>query len=243
MADIPDYYATAIVRGLHESELITLAVDSAGRIIMLPYGTTTIAGTATVSQAEKDREIKGADGVTLRTIAVDAAGRIIMLAKAMHDATLTNVLCDAAGNLQANLKVQDLSEIINRPKYGGALLSQGYVDFDTIQVKTLATISGKGMTYGGRIWCRTANVTKLDDPWVLLDGTTIEYLPLEDMDAFAMNDPTTDIIRLKRYDPEAPAFVVGIVSGYTFETSLQFKWRHSTPDDVRVYYNIVYALV
>ena len=142
-----------------------------------------------------------------------------------------------------NILTQALAELIERPKYGGALLSQGYVDFDTIQVKTLTTISGKGMTYGGRIWSREANITKADDPWVLLDGTTLEYLSLENMTDFAMTDPHTDIIRIKRYDEAAPAFVVGLAYGYTFETSLQFKWRHSTPDAVRIYYNIVYALL
>jgi len=69
----------AVIKGTDGVELRVLKVDAEGRIIMVPYGVTTVQGTATVTQAAKDREMQGADGAVLRTIAVDAAGRIIMV--------------------------------------------------------------------------------------------------------------------------------------------------------------------
>jgi len=70
----------AIVKGLAPGDVLTaIAVDASGRIIMVPYGTTAVAGTATVTQVAKDREVQGADGATLRTLAVDASGQLVMV--------------------------------------------------------------------------------------------------------------------------------------------------------------------
>jgi len=70
----------AIVKGLAPGDVLTaVAVDADGRIVMVPYGTTTVEGTATVTQAAKDREIQGAEGETLHTIAVDASGQLLMV--------------------------------------------------------------------------------------------------------------------------------------------------------------------
>ena len=109
-----------------------VAVDSSGRIIMVPYGTTTIQGTATVTQAEKDREVQGSDGATLRTLAVDASGRLIMVPrgqsgnyldvdaagyltsvmKGLEGATLHTVGVDASGNLIAVAKGSDGANLV-----------------------------------------------------------------------------------------------------------------------------------
>ena len=93
---------SAILKGEKpDTSLGNVAVDASGRIIMVPYGTTTVAGTATVTQAEKDREIQGADGATLRTIAVDSSGQIIMVPRGQSGNYMS---VDASGYLSAILK-------------------------------------------------------------------------------------------------------------------------------------------
>jgi len=112
------------VQGIEGANLRTVAVDASGRLIMVPYGTTTVAGTATVTQADSIREIQGADGATLRTVVVDSAGRMIMvpmgqsgnyllvdadgflaaLMKGNDAGTLRSVAVDASGNIVAVMK-------------------------------------------------------------------------------------------------------------------------------------------
>jgi len=100
----------AIVKGLAPGDVLTaVAVDAAGRIVMVPYGTTTVAGTATVTQSEKDREIQGAEGETLHTIAVDASGQMIMVPRGQSGAYM---LVDGDGFLGARLLAHDPEDIV-----------------------------------------------------------------------------------------------------------------------------------
>jgi len=95
----------AIVKGLSPGDVLTaVAVDASGRIIMVPYGTTTVEGTATVTQAAKDREVQGADGATLRTLAVDASGQLIMVPRG---ASGVYMAVDDEGNLNCALVGRD----------------------------------------------------------------------------------------------------------------------------------------
>ena len=94
----------AVIKGTDGTTLRTIAVDASGRIIMVPYGVTAISGTATVTQAEKDREVQGKDGVTLRTLAVDASGQLIMVPRG---STGNYMSVDAAGFLTTVMKGVD----------------------------------------------------------------------------------------------------------------------------------------
>ena len=117
-------FLAAILKGQKpDATLATVALDASGRIIMVPNGTTEISGTATVTQAAKDREVQGADGATLRTLAVDASGQLIMVPrgqsgnymaidaagfmtavlKGAHDSVLTTIGVDANGRIDAFL--------------------------------------------------------------------------------------------------------------------------------------------
>jgi len=114
----------ALMKGeLAGGGLGVVALDASGRIIMVPYGTTTVAGTATVTQTDKDREVQGADGDTLRTLAVDGNGQLVMvprgqsgnymaidadgymtaILKGAHDSALTTIAVDANGRIDAFL--------------------------------------------------------------------------------------------------------------------------------------------
>lgn len=70
----PDYHHLRQIQGKDAAgNLVTVRVDSDGRIILLPYGTQTVA------QDDSTRTIQGIEGETLRTILVDSSGRIIMV--------------------------------------------------------------------------------------------------------------------------------------------------------------------
>jgi len=69
----------AVVKGQYGSTLLPIAVDSAGRIIMVPYGTTVVSGDVNATPTTTVRQVQGADGATYRTLAVDANGQLIMV--------------------------------------------------------------------------------------------------------------------------------------------------------------------
>ena len=83
---------------------LPLLVDASGRVIMVAYGTISVAGTATVTQVDKDREVQGADGATLRTLAVDANGQLIMVPRGQGGNYLT---IDSDGYMTTVIKGED----------------------------------------------------------------------------------------------------------------------------------------
>lgn len=111
----PDYtHLRQILARDADGNLVPVACDPSGRIILLPYGMQTVA------QDDPIRTIQGADGATLHTIAVDASGRMIMIPygttsvdgtvnvdqndldrtmQGLDGATLRTIMVDAAGRM------------------------------------------------------------------------------------------------------------------------------------------------
>lgn len=85
-------------------DALPLLVDASGRVIMVAYGTISVAGTATVTQVDKDREVQGADGEELRTLAVDANGQLIMVPRGQGGNYLT---IDSDGYMTTVIKGDD----------------------------------------------------------------------------------------------------------------------------------------
>ena len=107
-----------------------LATDNAGQLIMVPRGQNgnylavdangylgailkaaadvNVQGSVPVDQNEKDREVKGSDGATLRTVAVDSNGQLIMVPRGQNGVYLA---VDSNGYLSSLMK----------GNYGGSL--------------------------------------------------------------------------------------------------------------------------
>lgn len=97
----PDYtHLRQILARDADGNLVPVACDPSGRIILLPYGT------QTVEQDDPIRTIQGADGLTLHTIAVDAAGRLIMLPYGWDGATYRPLKVDDEGRMIGIMKGQ-----------------------------------------------------------------------------------------------------------------------------------------
>lgn len=80
--------------------LVPVACDPSGRIILLPYGTQTVA------QDDPTRTVQGADGLTLHTLAVDAQGRLVMLPYGWDGATYRPLKVDNEGRMIGVMKGQ-----------------------------------------------------------------------------------------------------------------------------------------
>jgi len=80
--------------------LVPVACDPSGRIILLPYGT------QTVEQDDPTRTIQGIDGITLHTLAVDAQGRLIMLPYGWDGTAYRKLKVDDEGRMIGVMKGQ-----------------------------------------------------------------------------------------------------------------------------------------
>lgn len=113
----PDYNLMTAIRGQYGTELKVVAVDSAGRIIMVPIGST---GNymAVDASGYLSTIMKGIDGVTLRTIAVDGSGNILGLLQGWYEGAVKTLAVDAQGRMLAVLT--DPEDVFGNPHYMGA---------------------------------------------------------------------------------------------------------------------------
>jgi len=130
------------MKGADGETLRTVAVDANGQLIMVPRGQNgnymdvdengylgvlikatpdvNVAGSVAVDQNEKDREMKGSDGATLRTVAVDANGQLIMVPRGQNgnymnvdpNGYLTTVIKGAYGGAFKTLATDDDGNMI-----------------------------------------------------------------------------------------------------------------------------------
>ena len=140
-------------------DALPLLVDASGRVIMVAYGTINVAGTSTVTQVDKDREVQGADGATLRTLAVDANGQLIMVPRGQGG---NYMAVDAAGNLAMVAKGMD-----------------GASDLQTLAVDTSGRIIM--VPYGTTTVAGTATVTQTDSSREVqgVEGETLRTLAVD----------------------------------------------------------------
>lgn len=104
--EVPDWTRpTQLFAKDPSGDLVPVVVDANGQLYIVIQGALeSITADVNVTQEEKDREIQGADGATLRTVAVDASGQIIMVPRGQSG---NYMLVDASGYLTAILKGLD----------------------------------------------------------------------------------------------------------------------------------------
>lgn len=187
--------------------------------------------------------LKGLYGTELKTIAVDVLGRLYAVLRALYGVTPKDVQCDTNGNLTLNLKAQDLSEIINRPKYGGALQSSATVNLTASGENVFVTVSGKGILYGGFIMSLDSNIQTLDEPRIYLDGQLLSRWSWDSLKTYGLIQPDASIISLLVYDTTSPVYTAVLRYGITFESSISLRYWCTTATSRYLTYSLLYALV
>lgn len=173
---------------------------------------------------------------TLSTLAVDIAAATV--AKMNVD-----IIAQTIANLDINVNAQSLSEIINRPKYGGAI--QGIINQLVVGVGTgtLIEIAGTGIIYGGFLRVYPLVSHKTDYPMITVDGNlfaagyTPEYLMKDYLCGY---DYVWKLINYNDVDFE---YVIGIIAGITFESSIKLQWYNSIADTILVGGRLIYATI
>lgn len=142
-----------------------------------------------------------------------------------------------------DIAYQALAQMIVRPKYGGAKISEGYLDVTVDKYNLLLSISGKGMTYAGTVWLDYTLTQANAQVRLEIDGVMVTSLRFVELKLYGINNPKTAIVTLNAFDGENFIYSAGISSGITFETSLKLYYREANLTTPRVWYRLIYALI
>lgn len=187
--------------------------------------------------------LTGWNGTQHRTLKVLETGELYAMLKCKYDALIKDVKGDIAGNLTLNVKAQDLAEIVNRPKYGGALQKEDTVELTTEEENTFVTVEGKGMIYGGFIMSLDSNIIDTDSPRIYVDDQPISKWSWDSLKRYGLTEPNASIISLSSYDIISPVYTAVIRYGITFERNVSLRYWCVTDTSRYLTYSLLYAVI
>ncbi len=138
---------------------------------------------------------------------------------------------------------QALSQMIVRPKYGGALLAWGSKTCDANVQNTLVGINGRGMIYGGAVWLDYTLPQANSQVWLGIDGYTVTNLSFERLLLYGINQSRSWPVSLLHADQVNQVYAVGISYGLTFESQLVLAYYEQNGTTPTVHYRLIYALI
>lgn len=138
---------------------------------------------------------------------------------------------------------QSLAEMINRPKYGGAIQVAGSLTVTAMLANVLFLIEGQGMIYGGTLWLDYTSSQGNAEIQMKLDGVGIGFPSLVRMKNYSMNHPRSSIVSLNTFDSVNNIYSVGLSYGITFESSFQLAYSENNGGTPLVWFNIFYTLI
>ena len=110
-------------------------------------------------------------------------------------------------------------------------------------IKTLLTITGKGIIYGGFFYIGNTASCKTDKPYIVLDNTETSKITLEDRDKFNLSQLYSEVMYLLKYDDTNFCYVLGFCNGITFENKIEIKYQETSGRiailDAAVYYALL----
>lgn len=138
---------------------------------------------------------------------------------------------------------QTLSQMITRPKYGGALLAWGSLEVTANVQNTLCGVAGKGMVYGGVVWLDYTLSQANSQVWLGIDTYTVTNLSMLRLNAYSVNRPRSWPVSILKYDSVNYIYSVGISYGLTFEKQLVLAYYEQNGFTPTVHYRLIYALI
>jgi len=142
-----------------------------------------------------------------------------------------------------DIAYQALSQMIVRPKYGGATHKTDGIVVDASEKTILKWVTGKGMIYGGIIFLDHTASQKTGIIDFKVDGNLISSMNFESMEKYGVNVPQSYPIYLLKYDDTAFVYCVALSNGITFEENILLEYTESEGETPMVFFDIVYALI
>lgn len=142
-----------------------------------------------------------------------------------------------------DIAYQALAQIINRPKYGGALKTTASTVVTANAETEIFEVLGKGMLYAGVLIVNYTSTQKDSAPLLYADGNLLNILTFEGLDFYKVNRSGIYPLSIAEYDNTAFVYSVGFMYGITFEVSLVVKYLEEHGTTPTVILHIIYAVV
>jgi len=189
--------------------------------------------------------LKGLYAGELKALAVDVDGNMIAMLKALYGIVPTTLQCDVDGNMQINLVAQELSQIINRFKYGAPDYVTDAVVVNELETATLFETFSRGQIYASVIKV-AGSLATADKFIVTMDGEVISNVTIQTLYEYRSFAGTNLPVGILRYSISPAYFVLLLTPGYTFESQYKVQYYHGpVPGDgsVTVTYHIYYTTI
>jgi len=142
-----------------------------------------------------------------------------------------------------DIAYQALSELINRPKYGAAQSVRGSTACGPNNTKTLFTVSGKGIIYGGVLYYYPTSSQYNGRFIYKIDGQTIVDEWAWVLNNFGIKDPLCHPMVVLLFDNVNFDYCFGLAYGYTFESSFSMQYQETNGGAFVLYHRIAFALI
>lgn len=128
------------------------------------------------------------------------------------------------------------------PAYGGAIRATGTIVTPATEYKTLVSITGLGIIYGGFIWVDADTDHETDDVDLLIDDVTVCHLTFREAAKFNLDHPNAAPLWIAARDPFLFRYSMGISPGMTFDESVKVNYKNnSVVDSVTPRCDLFYA--
>lgn len=154
-----------------------------------------------------------------------------------------DIVAQSIGNLEIDIVAQALSEVINRPTYGGANVSI-YNDFaPALSATDIISVLGTGMVYGGYFYIADANDHLNDGLGVVIDGTELFAISPNSLLLWGVKSGMNFPLQLAMYRPDLYQYIVLVKGGLTFESSFKLRYHNILGDSAGVLAQAYYATI
>ncbi|KKM97804.1 hypothetical protein LCGC14_1164370 [marine sediment metagenome] len=144
---------------------------------------------------------------------------------------------------RVDVAIQALSEMVVRPKFGGALMEAGSMEVVANIANPLVAVAGKGMIYGGVLWLDNTSTQANSEAQLWLDGTNLNNLSFLRLRDYGLDNPRSTVVTIKKYDPTNFIYSAGFSYGLTFDAVLSLMYREQHGVTPTVHWRLVYTLL
>jgi len=152
-------------------------------------------------------------------------------------------LPDFTNYSQVDLVQQTIAFLTNRPMYGAAQHVEGDVLIGINTIKTLFTVTGKGIIYGGIIYAENVAKIENDAIGIYVDSVNTIYTQWKKLHKFNLVNYNDFGVWLNTYDTENGNWSLSIMNGITFEENFYIRYFEGESYEKTISYFVIYSLL
>lgn len=146
-------------------------------------------------------------------------------------------------DVPVNINAQTLGEIINRPKYGGAIDGAWSLSISAGETKSIQIVSARGVIYGGIIKASASGDLSNDLITMIVDGTLTTTHSFASLLANDFKYKDSYFFWLTKYDPVNFIYSVVLSNRITFESSVLITYENTNAFSVDIISSLIYATI